>query len=53
MPGKIGALVKIRDAWKKKERNEPFINAPTFIPEANQKYADEIIMEPTELDPEE
>ena len=53
VPGRAGNFVKIRDAWKKGDINEEFLNFPTFIPDPKQVYASEVIMEPPEEDPEE
>jgi hypothetical protein len=35
------------------EKNEVFLNCPTFIPQEGKAYGDEIIMNPSDDDPNE
>ena len=53
MPGKPGSILKIKDSVKLTDKNEPYLNYPTFIPRSGERYADEIIIEAPEQDPEE
>ena len=53
VPGRAGNFVRVRDAFKKADINEQFLNFPTFVPDWNKSYAAEVIMEPPEEDPEE
>jgi len=52
-PGKPGAIVRIKDAYKKKFKNEDYLNFPTFVPIEGVLLAKEMIMDPPDQDPEE
>jgi len=52
-PGKPGTVVRIKDAVKFGLKNENYLNYPTFVPLPGVKYAEELIMEAPEQDPEE
>lgn len=45
--------MRIKDSFKKQEKNEEFLNFPTFVPEQGKEYATEMSLEPPEEDPEE
>ena len=51
IPGRAGNLVKIRDAIKAFEKNQEYLNCPTFIPEVGKAYSNEIQIIPPDLDP--
>lgn len=51
VPGRAGNWVRIHDSFKKADKNEEFLNYPTFVPQRNGFYAKEMIMEPPEEDP--
>lgn len=51
--GPVGSIVRIRDAEYEAEKNEEFLNYPTFIPNPNIAYAQEIVMDAGEEDPNE
>ena len=53
VPGKIGEVVQIKDAWLKWEENQEILNYPTFIPKEGVKYANIVQMEAPEDDPNE
>lgn len=53
VPGRRGNFLMIKDSYKKVDKNEIFLNYPTFIPEAGKSFAKEVIMEAPEDDPEE
>lgn len=53
VPGRAGNFVRVRDAYKKGDTNEQYLNYPTFIPEKDKEYATEVVMEPLEEDPQE
>ena len=48
-----GAVIRIRDAVKKKVENEKFLNYPTFVPKEGVEYAEELVLTAREDDPEE
>lgn len=53
VPGRRGNFLQIKDAYKKVDQNEEYLNYPTFVPEKSKLYAEEMIMEAPEEDPEE
>lgn len=53
VPGPRGVICKVFDTIWKKEENESLINYPTFIPDANKRYASIVEMLPPKDDPRE
>lgn len=53
VPGRVGQVLRIKDATKKHFNNEEYLNFPTFLEEDGKIYADEIIMKAPAEDPEE
>lgn len=53
IPGRVGNIVRIRDAIHKKKENTEFLNWPTFVARPDVHYAQEIVMIPQPEDPEE
>ena len=51
VPGKPGTVLYLKDAVKKVEKNEPYLNYPTFIPQPGVKYAEQMIMKAPTQDP--
>ena len=50
VPGNPGSLVALKDAVKKANHNEEYLNFPTFIA-GKEKLANVIIMNPSKNDP--
>jgi len=49
--GTPGTVLYLRDSVKKVNKNEEFLNYPTFVPQPGVKYAQQMIMKAPTQDP--